>query len=178
MKKRILVALSVVLVAIMLVATVNAASFPDVPEDAWYAEAVNYVSDNGLMNGTGSGFAPDRILTRAEMAVMLYNLDKAVYGESEAADDAPFTDVDAEWAKPAINWAYANGVITGSSATTFNPNGELNRASMAVMFTRYINSKGLEDVVDISRVDESVGSYTMFDDEFFETKKVVYTKKD
>lgn len=167
MKKRILVALSAILVAVMLVATVSAASFGDVKEGDWFYDAVTYVSDNGLMNGTGDGnFAPSRILTRAEMAVMLYNLDKALYGESDVADAAPFTDVDAEWAKPAINWCYANGIITGSSATTFNPNGQLNRASMAVMFTRYIDSKGYTDVIDISRVDETVGSYTMFNDEF------------
>jgi len=167
MKKRILVALSAVLVAVMLVATVSAASFGDVKEGDWFYDAVQYVSDNGLMNGTGDGnFAPKRILTRAEMAVMLYNLDKALYGESEAADAAPFTDVTADWAKPAINWCYANGIITGATATTFNPDGQLNRASMAVMFTRYIDSKGYTDVIDISRVDETVGSYTMFNDEF------------
>ncbi len=167
MKKRILVALSAVLVAVMLVATVSAASFGDVKEGDWFYASVQYVSDNGLMNGTGDGnFAPTRILTRAEMAVMLYNLDKALYGESEAADAAPFTDVTADWAKPAINWCYANGIITGSTATTFNPDGQLNRASMAVMFTRYIDSKGYTDVIDISRVDETVGSYTMFNDEF------------
>lgn len=167
MKKRILVALSAVLVAVMLVATVSAASFGDVKEGDWFYDAVQYVSDNGLMNGTGDGnFAPKRILTRAEMAVMLYNLDKALYGESEAADAAPFTDVTADWAKPAINWCYANGIITGATATTFNPDGQLNRASMAVMFTRYIDSKGYTDVIDISRVDENAGSYTMFNDEF------------
>ncbi|MBR6807721.1 MAG: S-layer homology domain-containing protein [Clostridia bacterium] len=169
MKKRILVALSAVLVAVMLVATVSAASFDDVKEGDWFYANVQYVADNGLMKGTDKGFEPNKLLSRAELAVMLYNLEVAVYGTpDEVTEASPFTDCDAvaSWAGTAIDWAYANGIITGSSATTFSPTVNLNRASMAVMFTRYIKMHGLEDTVDITRVDETVVPVEIFADEF------------
>ena len=61
--------------AFILCGSALAAQFTDVPEDAWYAEAVRFVSDNGLMNGTAERiFSPDNPLTRAQFVTIMYRM--------------------------------------------------------------------------------------------------------
>ena len=103
----------------------NPHSFSDVPNGAWYANAVNWAVDNNVTNGTGNNqFSPERICTRAEIIAFLWR----AYGEPEpsSATRNPFTDVKAaDWFYKAMLWAVERGIATGSGA--FNPNAPCTR---------------------------------------------------
>ena len=162
MKKRILLALvSVVLASMMLVTSVSAASvdtFTDKNEwPDWATNSISYVIENDLMSGTGAGrFDYAGQVTRAQMAQMLYNLDKAVYGEPTIDSESKFEDLDgAAWAATAINWAADKGIVTGTNAegTAFNPTGLITNGAMAKMLYGYAQYRGFVNLLDITRVD-------------------------
>lgn len=170
MKKRILIALfAVVLAVTMLVTSVGATSvasgfsdYAEIQAEGWPAAAVEYVAENGLMNGTDGKFDGNGALTRAQMVRLLYNFEVAVYG-APVVDTSinPFEDIDdvASWALDAICWAVENGLVGGTTATTFEPDTPLSRGMMVTLFYRYIAFKGLEDKLyaeKISRADETV----------------------
>lgn len=120
----------------------SSVNFNDVAKDAWYKSAVDYVATYGIMGGSGrpDTFKPSDLSTRAMIAVILHR----IAGKPEAAKKAPFTDVTAEWCRPAIDWAYETGVVKGSSATTFNPNGNVTRQELLTMLYRYVEYKKLD----------------------------------
>ena len=105
--------------------------FRDVPPGAWYEEAVQYVYEAGLMQGTtGSTFSPDRASNRGMIAAILYRLE----GRPRAGTP-PFTDVAADsYCADAVAWASANGVVSGYEDGTFRPGRAITRQEMAVMF--------------------------------------------
>jgi len=101
-------------------------TFVDLQENAWCLDAVNYVVSNGLMNGTCDSdgterFRPDFGMTRAQFAMILYRF---AGGEPVASPRRTYTDVpDYEWYYDCVNWADANGYITGKAgADTFGVN--------------------------------------------------------
>ena len=112
--------------------------FTDVPSDAWYAEAVKYVTEQGLMNGTSENtFSPMMSMSRSMLVTVLYRLA----GEPEAGECA-FTDVaDGTWYTDAVAWAAANGIVTGTTETTFAPDAAITRESLAVILYRYATMK-------------------------------------
>ena len=76
--------------------------FSDVPMDAWYTDAIEYVEVHGLMDGLPGGlFAPNKELTRAEAVQILYNLE----GQPTVTGDSTFTDLTDDWYVNAITWA-------------------------------------------------------------------------
>lgn len=172
MKKRILLALIAVVVAsVMLVTSVSAASvdtFADKNEwPSWATDSISYVIENDLMSGTGAGrfdFAGQ--VTRAQMAQMLYNLDKAVYGEPTIDSESKFEDItsDVSWAKTAIDWAADKGIVTGTNAegTAFNPKGLITNGAMAKMLYGYAQYRGFANLLDITRVDDTLVPVEMF----------------
>ena len=83
------------------------------------------------------------------VAVILHRLE----GEPVAASAAPFTDLSQDWYKAAANWAYESGVVKGSSATTFNPDGKVTRQELVTMLYRYADYCGL-DVSEKSSVSD------------------------
>ena len=89
------------------------ALFPDVPDDAWYHDAVEWVASNGVMTGQGDGtFAPDGTLQRCEMAQLLWNM--AGGPAADAGAMAGFPDyAGGQWYSAAMAWAFAEGAITG-----------------------------------------------------------------
>ena len=113
-------------------------SFTDVPAGAWYAEAVAYVTEQGLMNGTAENtFSPMLSMSRSMLVTVLYRLA----GEPDAGECA-FTDVaDGTWYTDAVAWAAANGIVTGVSDTSFAPEAQITRESLAVMLYRYAELK-------------------------------------
>lgn len=115
--------------------------FTDVPADAWYAEAVKYVSENGLMSGVGDGkFAPDTITTRAMVVTVLYRIE----GEPSIGAGGKFADVaSGQWYSNAVEWAAANGIVDGYGNGKFGPNDTMTREQMAVVMYRYAKFKGL-----------------------------------
>lgn len=116
-------------------------TFMDVPASAWYYDAVEYVYENGLMSGVSSGwFAPNDTLTRAMVVQTLY----AMEGRPSAAS-AGFADVaPGDWYAGAVNWAAANGVVSGVSETSFAPNSALTREQLALILYRYAQYKGYD----------------------------------
>ena len=118
-------------------------SFADVADGAWYYEAVQYVAQQGIMVGVPGGkFEPEAATSRAQLATMLWRLAGAPTGNA----DTKFEDLDpqAEWYLEAVKWAYAEGIIKGTSATTFAPNQMVSRQEMATMFYRFSKAMGDE----------------------------------
>ena len=118
------------------------APFTDVPEDAWYKEAVDYVYANGLMSGTSATiFAPSTQLSRAMMVQILYNLED----RPAAAESAAFTDVAADaWYADAVNWAAGEGIVSGYGNGKFGPDDLITREQMANMLYYYAQYKGYD----------------------------------
>lgn len=116
-------------------------TFADVPASAWYCDAVEYVYENGLMSGVSGGwFAPNDTLTRAMLVQTLY----AMEGRPAAAS-AGFADVaSGDWYASAVNWAAANGVVSGVSETGFGPNNALTREQLALILYRFAQYKGYD----------------------------------
>ena len=120
---------------------VSTLPFSDVASEDWFCDAVQYVFDNGMMNGVGNGlFAPDSNLTRGMIAQVLYNLE----GTPEAGSDA-FTDVEAgQWYADAVNWAAANNIVSGYGDSTFGPQKDITREQMAQILYNYAVFKGYD----------------------------------
>ena len=116
-------------------------TFMDVPASVWYYDAVEYVYENGLMSGVSGGrFAPNDTLTRAMLVQTLY----AMEGRPAAAS-AGFADVaSGDWYASAVNWAAANGVVSGVSETGFGPNNALTREQLALILYRFAQYKGYD----------------------------------
>ena len=125
--------------------------FTDVPADAWFKTAVDFVGSRGIMGGAGQAdtFKPADLSTRSMVAVILHRLE----GEPAAAAAAPFTDLSQDWYKAAASWAYASGVVKGSSETTFNPDGKVTRQELVTMLYRYAGYCGL-NMTDKSSVSD------------------------
>ena len=111
--------------------------FTDVSEGDWYHDAVAYCWENGIMDGTsGTAFAPNMLLNRAMMAQVLYNL-----AGGTASTVAGFPDVAASaWYADAVNWAAANGYVTGYDNGSYGPEDSLTREQLAVILYRYAGS--------------------------------------
>ena len=117
----------------------HAAAFTDVPDDAWYSEAVDYAVNHGMFSGTGAGtFSPSTPMTRGMIVVVLSNVAKA---DVSSAKDASFSDVQpSDWYAYAIDWAYEQGYVSGTGANTFSPNSVVTRAQIAVILSNYLHS--------------------------------------
>lgn len=117
----------------------HAAAFTDVPDDAWYSQAVDYAVSHGMFSGTGAGtFSPSTPMTRGMIVVVLSNVAKADVSSSK---DANFSDVQpSDWYADAINWAYEQGYVSGTGANTFSPNSVVTRTQIAVILSNYLHS--------------------------------------
>ena len=116
--------------------------FTDVAKDAWYFPAVEYVFNNGLMNGTtATTFAPNVELNRAMMAAVLYNME----GGPACDKSGLFSDVaDGKWYTDAVNWAASNNIVSGMPDGTYAPDQALTREQMASILYRYAEYKGID----------------------------------
>ena len=119
-------------------------TYTDVTSGDWFYDGVQYVSNQGIMNGVGDNlFAPNNETTRAQLVTMLYRLE----GQPALGDnlDYPFSDVAADsWYGSAVYWAREHGIVTGVSETTFAPNEVLTREQMAAILYRYAQYKGYD----------------------------------
>ncbi len=115
--------------------------FPDVRDDAWYKEAVDYVYANNIMKGMEDGtFSPETNTTRAQMATIIWNMEgnPAPAGTVEGFHDASGTD----WFYEPVSWAASTGIVMGYDGS-FHPDDVITREQMATMIYRYAQSKGL-----------------------------------
>ena len=136
------------------------ADWADVDAAAWYAEAVNYVIDNGIMGSTSADakvFTPNGTVTRATVFQTLYNME----GKPAVSETAPegaalttaedgsvtgwtaFSDVAGTWYADAANWAAGVGLAAVPEDRTFNGDRDITRAEIATIFARYAEYKGL-----------------------------------
>ena len=122
------------------------ASFDDVAEDSWYADAVVYVNRTGLMAGTDAKtFSPASPLSRAQLVTILWRMA----GNPDADYTAPLENVKGGiWYEKAIYWALQNGIIANSGA---HPEELLTREETASILFNYANINGIAaDAVDDS----------------------------
>ncbi len=112
--------------------------FVDVAKGAYYYDAVQWAFNNKIATGTdASHFSPNGITTRAQAVTFLWRTD----GEKVVSNDIPFTDVSANaYYLNAVKWASANNITTGTTATTFGPNSEVNRAQLVTFLWRMAGS--------------------------------------
>lgn len=124
-------------------------AFQDVVPGDWCYDAVRYVFEAGLMNGTSATtFTPNTPTTRGQIVAILYRLEG-----SPAGGLSRFTDVAAgAYYASAVSWASANGIVNGYSDGTFRPNNLITREQMAAFLYRYAVHKGrdVSDQADLS----------------------------
>lgn len=115
--------------------------FTDVLASAWYYDGVKYVNIKGVMLGmSATTFEPTTTLNRAMFVTILHRLE----GTPDKGD-ATFADVAAgTWYNKAVAWAASEGIVNGTSTTTFDPNGKITNEQMAAIIWRYAKSKGVD----------------------------------
>ncbi len=118
--------------------------FSDVNAGEWYAAAVEWGSQNGIVTGVSeTSFDPNGLLTREQIATIIYRY-AGKYGKdvSKKADISGFGDFDSvsEYASDAIAWANASGIVTGREGNLIDPQGTATRAEVATMLMRYLDN--------------------------------------
>ena len=120
----------------------SAGDFTDVAEGDWYAQAVNWAASVGVVNGFGDGtFQPNAAITREQLAAILRNYAEYKGMDVTAADDlANYSDAASvsDWAKASVAWAVDQGLISGMSVDTLQPQGLSTRAQVAAVLQRYL----------------------------------------
>ena len=115
--------------------------FADVSADAYYAKAVAWAAENGIVSGYGNGlFGSNDPITREQMASILYRYaDKRGYDVTGEAGLSGFTDTNSisPWASRAIRWANSNGLITGKGDGILDPRGYAERCQVASILHRF-----------------------------------------
>lgn len=114
-------------------------AFPDVEEDAWYTDAVIWAAGAEIVTGDETGFAPQREITRQELAVMLYRYAERKNAGMTVSDKLnSFTDKGevAPWAMEAMAWAVESGLLRGRSGGALAPTDTATRAEVAVILER------------------------------------------
>ena len=114
--------------------------FYDVPNDAYYFEAVKWAAENGITGGVGNDrFAPEQSCTRAQIVTFLWRAAGSPVVNyamelSDVAEDVYYAE--------AVRWAASCGIVTGLTETTFGTNGVCTRAQAAAMIYRYAQAQG------------------------------------
>lgn len=110
-------------------------TFSDVPEGAYYTDAVAWAVEKGVTSGTnGTTFSPNADCTRAQIVTFLW---RAAGSPTPKSKESAFTDVVAgSYYETAVQWAVENGITSGTSATTFSPNADCSRAQIVTFLYR------------------------------------------
>lgn len=118
--------------------------FTDVEDGMYYTDAVLWADTSGIVAGDGSGaFAPNRDITREELAVILHRYAQHKgYGTSERADLSAYADAGSisSYAVQAMAWANAAGLITGDGSGALNPGGPASRSEVAAILQRFMET--------------------------------------
>ena len=117
--------------------------FDDVEQGRWSAQYIYDLVEKGICDGIGDNkFNPEGNIERCAFAKILAEASGDDLTRYEGTSN--FADCRGSWAETYINWAYANGIVTGRTDTTFDPYGEISRQEMAAMIYRYAEYKGIE----------------------------------
>ena len=122
----------------------SAGDFTDVASGDWYAQAVNWAASVGVVNGFDDGtFQPNAAITREQMAAILRNyaeykgIDVTASGDLANYSDAASVS---DWAKESVAWAVDQGLISGMTVNTLQPQGLSTRAQVAAVLQRYLKN--------------------------------------
>ena len=131
----------------------------DVDGSQWYHEAIDFVVSNGYMKGTEqTKFEPNATMTRAMLVTALYR----VAGMPTTAAQHPFTDLHGDWYSDAVSWAYENGIVNGTTLTTFSPEAPVTREQLATILYRYAEAAPAEqEKLSAFRDSERVSYYAV-----------------
>ncbi len=115
--------------------------YTDCTPNSWYADAVAWGTENGVLKGYGGRrFGPDDPITREQLALMLWRYA----GSPETHGDLnAFTDRESvnDWVYPAMEWAVEQGLVTGKGGGVLDPRGHATRAEAAAMLARHFGKK-------------------------------------
>lgn len=122
--------------------------FSDVPADAWYAAAVDYVNSHGIMTGTDKGFEPDSSFTRAQVATVFYRMA----GEPTVTGEDAFTDTQpGRWYSNAVTWANDTGLVQGYGNGRFGTEDPVTQEQLVTILHRYAGEPtGTADAADVA----------------------------
>lgn len=121
--------------------TAGSTQFADVKPNAWYADAVQWATEKGVVSGASQNqFEPNQTITREQLAVILYRYLDQPKSESRALS---FQDADevSSYAMDALGWAVNRGIIQGEEGNILNPKGKLNRAECAAILARCLQTR-------------------------------------
>ena len=131
-------------------------AFSDVPEGAYYTDAVAWAVEKGVTSGTSSTtFSPNADCTRAQIVTFLW---RAAGSPAPKSKESSFADVAADaYYSDAVRWAVENGITSGTSATTFSPNATCTRAQTVTFLWR--SQKSPADGAANAFTDVAEGTY-------------------
>jgi hypothetical protein len=121
-------------------AVTDASVFDDVTSGAWYADAIAWVAQTGIVLGYGNGaFGPDDSITREQLAAMLW---RGVGSPAATQETLPLTDADqvSGYAQQAMLWAVETGILSGKGGGVLDPQGPATRAEVAQMIKNLMDS--------------------------------------
>lgn len=133
-------------------------TFSDVTNH-WASEYIKEAVTLGIVNGMPDGtFAPDKEMTRAEFATILWNM-----AEKPSTDEkSGFSDIkENDWYYNQIAWAYKNGYINGVSDNEFNPNGNITREQVMTILYRYAGSPQTTETLEKFKDKENISSFAL-----------------
>lgn len=121
----------------------STASFSDVPAGTWYTDAVSWANAEGIVQGTGSGYAPNYPVTREQLATILYRYVGTLgISTQKRGSLTSFSDQSkvSSYAKDAMQWAVGVGLINGRTNGTLDPGGNASRAEVSAILQRLITN--------------------------------------
>lgn len=138
MKKR-WIAMLCALCLLPLPAKASTQPYPDIAGDEWFVEAVEAMTEEGVMTGLEGGlFGPYEPVTRATVITVLWRLE----GSPQASVEIPFTDAEEDWYAVQAAWAKGTGVATGYDDGSFGGRDLVTREQLACFLYRYAAYKG------------------------------------
>ena len=142
--------------------TDTSALFKDISKKAWYKEAVDYAYTLGMFAGTSADtFEPETKVDRSMFVTVIARMDGAKVNNKI---DSGFVDVPKkQWYTGSVRWAADNGIVYGTSATTFEPETAITREQLCAMLLRYASFKGITLKKEVSKLkfvdDKNISSY-------------------
>ena len=131
------------------VRTLIASGFADVRAEDAYLQDVLTCTAAGIMTGTGQGrFSPEKPMTRAMLVTVLWRMA----GSPAAQGNGGFTDLRADWYRQAAVWGAQNGIVSGTSRTTFAPDKAVTKEQACALLARFARTRGVQAAADAAPV--------------------------
>ena len=131
------------------VRTLAASGFADVRAENACLQDVLTCTAAGIMTGTGQGrFSPEKPMTRAMLVTVLWRMA----GSPAAQGNGGFTDLRADWYRQAAVWGAQNGIVSGTSRTTFAPDKAVTKEQACALLARFARTRGVQAAADAAPV--------------------------